>query len=180
MILFIFALTFPFLLIFVFAIPGVFLCMRWFTMFVNEDSDIYIGDMKIPTFYATDSEDDGAALMPCMSLVGGVFGGIHCTGWFFNYPSSVEAILWRVSSAVLTGIALLFPIFLGLVGWLSANTNGSSHRLRDFAVAVLSVFILLVYSVSRSFLIVEAFISLRHLTPGMLALVKWTSFIPHI
>ena len=52
----------------------------------------------------------------------------------------------------------------------------------DFSglASVISVLILLVYVVSRLILLVEAFISLRHLTPGMLALIKWTSFIPHI
>ena len=52
----------------------------------------------------------------CMPVVGVVFGGIHCVGWFFNFPSSDEAMLWRVSSAVLTGTAFLLPIFLTFVG----------------------------------------------------------------
>ena len=111
----------------------------------------------------------------CMPVVGVVFGGIHCVGsWFFNFPSSDEAMLWRVSSAVLTGTAFLLPIFLTFVGLFFEISKSSSHF-----IAVLSI-ILQVYVVSRLFLLVEAFISLRHLTSGMLALVKWTSFIPHI
>ena len=55
------------------------------------------GDMKIPTFYAAESETDGdgIAILICMPVVGVVFGGIHCVGWFFNFPSSAEAMLWR-------------------------------------------------------------------------------------
>ena len=106
-----------------------------------------------------------------MSVVGGVFGGIHCIGWFFDFPSSAEAMLWRVSSAVLTGIAFLFPIIFAI----SVELLDSGY----FGIAVV-VIIVLVYVVSRLLLIVEAFIALSHLTPGMLALVKWTSFIPHI
>ena len=87
-----------------------------------------------------------------MPVVGGVFGGIHCIGWFFDFPSSAEAMLWRVSSAVLTGIASLFPIIFVI-----------SVELLDsgfFGVAVV-VIIVLVYVVSRLLLIVEAFISRR-------------------
>ena len=100
-------------------------------MFVNEDSGIGVGDMKIPTFYATDPGPDKlefgdiAARSICMSVVGGVFGGIHCAGWFFNFPSSAEAMLWRVSSAVLTGIAFLFPIF---IIWCAEYAEGSTKR----------------------------------------------------
>ena len=94
-------------------------------------------------------------------------------GWSFHFPSSAEAMLWRVSSAVLTGIAFLFPTFFVFMG------EPNSHRGRYFLIAFYSI-IILVYVVSRLLLLVEAFISLRHLTSGMLALVEWTSFIPHI
>ena len=79
-------------------------------------------------------------------------------------------MLWRVSSAVLTGSAVLLPALLLLL--LCILKDG-------FSLPVLAI-ILLVYVLSRLILLVEAFISLRHLTPGMLALVKWTSFIAHI
>ena len=165
------ALTISIQLILVFAILGIFMCIRWLAM-IGAGESRRAGDMKIPTFYA---EWAGGALessICTMPLVGAVFGGIHCVGWFFNFPSSAEAMLWRVSSAVLTGMAFLSPIIGGLLALLS-------DREGYFGIAV-SAIIMLVYVVSRLFLIVEAFISLRHLTPGMLALVKWTSFIPHI
>ena len=135
--------------------------------------DSRAGDMKIPTFYATKLEEDLDLLagLICIPVVGGVFGGIHCVGWFFDFPSSAEAMLWRVSSAVLTGIAFLFPI---LLFFLAIIFQRNTALIAGFTP------ILLVYAMSRLLLIVEAFISLRHLTPGMLALVKWTSFIPHI
>ena len=175
MIPFTLALTFSILLTSVFAIPGIIMCIRWMAMLVTEDTDICVGDMKVPTFYASDSArmSDEVARLFCMPVVGLVFGGIHCIGWFFNFPSSAEAMLWRVSSAVLTGIPFLFALFVILVGLLG------DHRHDNFAFFSSSMMIL-VYVVSRLFLLVEAFISLRHLTPGMLALVKWTSFIPHI
>ena len=172
MIPFILALTFSILLTLVFTISGMVLCIRWFAVFATEDSDVDVGDMKVPTFFGTDSESDGiVARLICMPIVGVVFGGIHCVGWYFDFPSSAEALLWRVSSAVLTGIAFLLPPLFLLVG-------GNLDNL--WLISAIFVIILQVYVVSRLLLLVEAFISLRHLTPGMLALVKWTSFIPHI
>ena len=122
MIPFILAITFSILLTLVFAIPGTIMLIRWYTMFVTENSEIGVGDTKVPTFYASESGQmsestvDAIARLICMSFVGAVFGGIHCIGWFFDFPSSAEAMLWRVSSAVLTGIAFLFPILFAIVG----------------------------------------------------------------
>ena len=81
-------------------------------------------------------------------------------------------MLWRVSSAVLTGSAVLLPGLLVLL----QRTISKERTKEHFGIPVLAI-ILLVYVVSRLILLVEAFISLRDLTPGMLALVKWTSFI---
>ena len=141
--------------------------------------DSYIDDKKIPTFYATEEDKAKVACVVCMPVFGIVFGGIHCVGWFFDFPSSAEAMLWRVSSVVLTGIAFLFLILFTFVAALFGDSITRTHQRRYFSIAVFSI-TLLVYVVSRLLLLVEAFISLRHLTSGMLALVKWTSFIPHI
>ena len=182
MIPFILVLTFSVLLTLVVVIPAIFLFFRWFAMFLTGDTvDTDTGDIKIPTFYAIRSDNigDDIARVFCMSLVGSVFGGIHCVGWFFDFPSSAEAMLWRVSSAVLTGIAFLFPMLSILALPLFGNSIARIYQAQYFFAAVFTIF-LLVYVVSRLILMVEAFISLRHLTPGMLAIVKWTSFIPHI
>ena len=134
------------------------------------------GDMKVPTFYSINNDDgEGLGYFFLFPVVGAVFGGIHCAGWFFNFPSSVEAMLWRVSSAVLTGSAVLLPLLAILL-----VTIFEAFDLDDSFSNLALAIILLVYILSRLILLVEAFISLRHLIPGMLALVKWTSFIPHI
>jgi hypothetical protein len=116
----IFALVLPILLILVFVIAVYFLICRWLSIFAPDDEDFNTGDMKVPTFYSSHSVDSegalalAAAFTIMMSVVGIVFGGIHCNnnsdciGWFFNFPSSDEAMLWRVSSAILTGIAALY------------------------------------------------------------------------
>ena len=139
-------------------------------MITTGDSVLNTADIKVPTFFPTEREGDEIAYVICTPVVGVVFGGIHC-------------LLWRVSSAVLTGIAFLLPIFLAFGGFYLLkilNCSTGSDRLRFFLAVFLSILLLLVYVVSRLLLLVEAFMSLRHLTPGMHAVVKWTSFIPHI
>ena len=173
-ILFLFALTFFIILTSVFVIPGIFLFVRWVSIFAIDNFNT--GDMKVPTFYSTKQYGSELPNIFLMSVAGAVFGGIHCAGWFFNFPSNDEAMLWRVSSTVLTGIAFLLPL---LVYLFMETSNMNSRLLEQFVVAVF-IIILLAYVVSRLLLLVEAFISLRFLAPGMLALVKWTSFIPHV
>ena len=131
-----------------------------------------IGDMKVPTFFSNENNEGlGQGVFFLFPVVGVIFGGIHCVGWYFDFPSSDEAMLWRVSSAALTGSAFLLPLLSALIRLIKDDS--------EFGLPVLAI-MLLVYVFSRLLLLVEAFISLRHLTPGMLALVKWTSFIPHI
>jgi hypothetical protein len=141
---------------------------RWLTVVV-EVHDFDTGIMKVPTFYSFPLKGGEARVtLYLLSITGVVFGGIHCTGWFFTFPSSDEAILWRVSSVVLTGIAFFIPSFIRLPSSIG------------FLRLLVTYFAVITYVLSRLILLVEAFISLRHLTLGMLAVVKWTSFIPHI
>ena len=177
MIPFLFALTFSILLTLVFVIPGLFVTFRWASIAWADDFNKNV--MKVPTFYSTWKNRRDNEFFNFMCIVGVVFGGIHCAGWFFTFPSSDEAILWRVCSVVLTGIALLLPLLVSLPIILWNSLRLSDSRLTYFLLAFFTI-ILLTYVAARLLLLVEAFISLRFLTPGMLALVKWTSFIPHI
>ena len=177
---FLLALTFSILLTLVFVIYGSALYDRWLEI-LGDDRRFNIDDiMKVPTFYSMEN-DDGVrlGLAVFFPVVGVIFGGIHCAGWFFIFPSSAEAMLWRVSSAVLTIGAVLLPIVTLLIATIFSFFDLEQSQFDRFVVPIAAI-LLLAYVVSRLLLLVEAFISLRHLTPGMLALVKWTSFIPHI
>ena len=174
MIPFLFTVIFSIFLTFVFVIPSLFLIFRWIS--IGETNDFNTGDMKVPTFYSTKRDGSDVPYIFFMSVVGVIFGGIHCAGWFFNFPSSDEAMLWRVSSALLTGIPF---ILLPLLFYLIVESLPDPGRF-DWLLLVIIVLTIIVYVMSRLLLLVEAFISLRHLTPGMLALLKWSSFIPHI
>ncbi|KIW27892.1 uncharacterized protein PV07_07590 [Cladophialophora immunda] len=44
----------------------------------------------------------------CMTTA---YAAIHLIGWRFNFPSRTEALLWRVSSLIVTGTTVLFWVF---------------------------------------------------------------------
>ena len=186
MIPFVLVLTSSISLTLVFSITGELMLYRWSGM--SGHSGVHLrwycglhileGDMKVPTF--SDIENHGGRLRNYLffPIVGVIFGGIHCAGWFFYFPSSDEAMLWRISSAIIAGIPFLTPLVASLLFGFHELTHW--HLVPLEFLPPLGIIALLVYVVSRLILLVEAFISLRHLTPGMLAVVKWTSFIPHI
>lgn len=43
-----------------------------------------------------------------------------------------------------------------------------------------SILCFIPYCAARAFLVVEAFISLRHVPEGVYQVVQWTSYIPHL
>ena len=104
MVSFLLPLTFSILLTLVFVIPGLFLFGRWLEILGASDFNIAdrltIGDVKVPTFYSMDNDMmDALGFLILFPIVGVIFGGIHCAGWFFDFPSSDEAMLWRASAA---------------------------------------------------------------------------------
>ena len=146
-----------------------YLTTRLTSLVTSRQNIINPGDMRIPATYSSISkradEQAGGALL-LMSIAGVVFGGMHYAGWPFISPFSTnQAILWRVSSGVLTCITF-FSHDVFHIGhafhFKLANPLGSG-----FVLILVFTFVL-----SRLFLLVLAFISLRHLTPGMLVVVK--------
>jgi len=107
------------------------------------------------------------------------FGGIHCIGWSFTFPSNSEQILWRVSSLSITGIPIsLLPLCL----FVAFVIDRLLLRRRFDAICLKTTLLLLfsLYILSRLALLVLPFLSLRSLPPAAFHIVHWTSFIPHI
>ena len=173
-----FARTFLILFPFVLMIPGTLLFSRWVSILgIN---NLRIGDMKVPTFYSTGTNHwhrrnydgiFGEGLVFVMFVIGVVYGGIHCVGWFYTFPSSDEAMLWRVSSGVLLGFNFLLPLVQSILVLLKFPKTISLFYAWALSIIVVA------YVVLRLLLLVEAFISLGHLA-GLLA-DKSSSFIPH-
>ena len=124
------------------------------------------------------------------------YGGIHLSAWNFEFPSRVESIIWRTACFIIIGSSFAL---LAVPSWdtLDDYFNPSYYDagLRDWkyrracklmralkkGVGYGSVgLLLLCYAASRIYLVVESFISLRHVPIGVYAAVPWVENIPHV
>lgn len=111
-----------------------------------------------------------------------IYGGIHLAAWNFDFPSHVESILWKVSGFIIMGLipVVLLLLFLGS----AVGDYLTSSSVEDYieAASVLGLVIpgVILYGFARIFLVVESFISLRHVPIGVYAAVPWVQNIPHV
>ena len=105
-----------------------------------------------------------ALLLICLPSM---YGGIHLAAESFEFTSNIEYILWR---SACMDIMITFPLVFLLLGIIF---NLNLKVLRDFKVYVVTYhprvpvtilsLVFLFYTVSRVYIFVEAFISLRRL-----------------
>ncbi|KAH9479058.1 hypothetical protein JR316_0007635 [Psilocybe cubensis] len=142
------------------------------------------GIKKVPKFYAILGDYDMHVNL-VVSIIGVVFGSIHCAAWSFRFPSSVELILWRVASLLITCIPASFLVVVFSVdGVLKAPTDPYKRGWKGFIRVHISPFMFAVllpmYGLARAILITESLITLRDLPSSAFSIVSWTTFIPHI
>jgi hypothetical protein len=106
----------------------------------------------------------------CIVLAATVFGGIHCIGWSFDFPSHTEQLLWRISSISITGIPLGFVIIVTILG-----------RFKHLS-GILVFLLTLLYILSRLLLLAVALTALRSgsIPSSAFQTVEWTTFLAYI
>lgn len=142
--------------------------------------------MQVPNFYALlTSDKENIALIVMLPIIGSLFGGIHCVGWFFSLPTRVELLIWRFSAIYIAGL----PIVVQVCGiYFATGLDERRTRLNRVLLPVvhLTVSVLVgiiglpLYVIARFLLLAESLATLRELAPRTYAIVSWTSFIPHI
>ena len=141
---------------------------------------------KISIFYSLDiSNQKQIVVLTYACLIGTMFGGIHCFGWNYFFPSHAELVIWRISSVCISAVPAmeaigLFSLYFG--DKLEDRSEFFSNLLDIFGGFLVSYGIVGVipYVIARILLLVEALISLRDLPHDALLAVTWTSFLPHI
>ncbi|KAJ6449593.1 hypothetical protein C8R45DRAFT_1130766 [Mycena sanguinolenta] len=108
-----------------------------------------------------------------MTLVGTVFGAVHCAAWNVVFPTLTEMWLWRVSSPAITAMP-------GITSLLFLMTVGNELDLVLAAFFIILVVWSPMYIPARVILIVLPFASLRSLPPSAFVDVNWSTYIPHI
>ena len=110
------------------------------------------------------------------------YGGIHLSAWNFDFPSRVESITWRTACFVIIGSSFAL---LAVPSWKDLNwyLYGRWKVIRAFTRIIgygSAGLLLLCYAASRLYLVVESFLSLRHVPIGVYAAVPWVQNIPHV
>lgn len=104
-----------------------------------------------------------------------LYGAAHVAAWNAHFPSTVEMILWRISS-VSTG-TFFISTWAGIA--IAKLRKGQFDSLMDNVIVILLILNCLVFIPSRFFLTLESFLSLRSLAKGSFETVSWSNYWPH-
>jgi hypothetical protein len=150
----------------------------FFTMF-GEDDAVDLEGKRVATFYPAEwvvaTKRASILLMVVITMA---FGAIHCIGWSFTFPSSIERTLWRVASLSITGLPIGAFLCALLTNAIETYLLGDPEN--DSVSRVAGYLLLSLYILSRFALLVLPFLCLRSLPPAVFHVVHWVSFIPHV
>ena len=116
-----------------------------------------------------------------------VYGGIHLTTWNFHFASQIEHSLWKIACIDIMGTIPLGATFSAcLFSFLRSRSrrrrrvSTTMYILRTTVSLILLSPLFIFYALSRIYIVVESFISLRHVPIGVYAAIPWVQVIPHI
>jgi len=141
---------------------------------INEEHEKRF-DTFYPAEWADESEVFSILIVVAITVA---FGGIHCIGWSFTFPSSMERTFWRLASLSITCVPVVCVPFSG-VG-IAFDKFLLKNRFNDLCLTLAWVPLVSLYIISRLSLLILAFLCLRSLPPAAFHVVHWTSFIPHV
>jgi hypothetical protein len=101
-----------------------------------------------------------------------ILGVCHCLAWNFQFPTSIERLLWRIASLSITGI---MPIYYFLWYLLCSWSNHLQYDHFRIPLAWLSF---TSYVVARLYLLVAPFRELFFLPPEAF-IATWSASFPH-
>ena len=115
------------------------------------------------------------------------FGAIHLAAWRDHFPTVIEGWLWRASALWIAGSGAIW-ILINMLAKLTPPINRFWEDVVAMKVGLLPRVVLLVlcgfcgaaYVLSRLFLVVDAFLSLRALPPSAFMTPEWSQLFPHL
>ncbi|KAK4644209.1 hypothetical protein QC761_0050290 [Podospora bellae-mahoneyi] len=122
------------------------------------------------------------------TLVPAIYGSIHLLAWDFNFPTQIEALLWKVSSLamvltmpaciagqlLMTAVGQLFEAFENIT-----VRNDVRDKLLVMVMLVLEVLLYGTLGAGILYIVVESFVSLRAVPLGVYYTPSWIQMIPH-
>ena len=122
------------------------------------------------------------------------FAAIHIAAWNFYFPTSIEAMLWHMSTVAVLSSMILSWMFISfayelqprLVSLWKPVTKEKeqgripSHRASLPLAAMPTIGFGVLYMLSRAYILVEDFVNLRELPLSAYDSVSWSDFVPHL
>jgi hypothetical protein len=136
-----------------------------------------ISSTSVPLFWSTHGHhkrDTHLVSIIVQSLVGAIFGAIHCAAWNAKFPSAHEMWMCRCCSFVVAAI----PIVLALA-YLPRVFYGPQNWT-FYLIFTLYYIAIPLYIGARLILIILPFTTLRALPPSAFVDVNWSIYIPHL
>ncbi|KAI9449653.1 hypothetical protein F5148DRAFT_1370990 [Russula earlei] len=113
--------------------------LKPFTILLGSD-ERYQDLKRVNTFYPNDWYAGGEFFAVLIVIVvASIFGGIHCIGWSFTFPSITERTLWRVASVSITVIPILLPPFISIF------TGSGADHWYDRPILMIVIILLVAY-----------------------------------
>lgn len=127
-----------------------------------------------------------AALVLCS-----FYGAVHMLALPFEFPNPIERLLWKIACIdIIAGTISLLAIFSIVIYLHEHDSRSLWNAILDIEpgilpwlyrlVILIGVLNLPLFVLSRIYIIVETFISLRHVPSGVYATVVWAEYLPHL
>lgn len=150
---------------------------------VMASNSIPPGAKHVPAFYSPRFNSEIEVFRAIFPIFGVVFGGLHCLGWTFVYPTEIEKRFWQLGSITITSIPGLY-FLAAYLGGLSGKKELGPMKAIPWVVGVLvAIFALPIsglYLPARIILLCDAVILLRKQPTTVFLQVDWTKSIPHL
>jgi len=141
-------------------------------------SNITPNSLHVPSFYSPTTKSDKYSRMVVFAFFGVIFGGLHCIGWNFTYPTAFEQHLWRASSLAISVI----PLIVAPIDYILENYKLDLGFLKvvRLTLDLIMTILLFIYVPARLTLIGQAFALLRKQPQDAFLAVDWNQYIPHL
>jgi len=139
-------------------------------------STVTPNSLHVPSFYSPTTKSDKYSRMVVFAIFGVIFGGLHCVGWNFTYPTAFEQHLWRASSLAITAI----PLIVAPIDYLLENYELDKGFVKVVRLTLdpIMTILLFIYAPARLTLIGQAFALLRKQPEDAFFAVDWNQYIP--
>ena len=120
-----------------------------------------------------------------LSVTGLLYGALHALAFGQPLGSRAETLLWQISCLTIASFGIVWFLLCEssiILDELSAKKL-LKNRLLQLVIFVLfpaGLAIIPLYVVSRVFLVVEIFLSLPYVDPGVYSTPNWSLYFPHI